>query len=94
MYSTQFNTKILSSFAACVRSARAFKLLFLKNKMELKGAVSRDVLPFFLFHEKKPSGPLINRLKWFCLKIRFHEIFAKNSTLHRLSLRGDGLCAG
>ena len=36
-----------------------------------KGAVSRDFLPFFLFHESKPSGPLTNRLKWFCLKIRF-----------------------
>ena len=27
----------------------------------------------FLFHESKPSGPLINRLKWFCLKIRFRK---------------------
>ena len=25
----------------------------------------------FLFHESKPPGPLINRLKWFCLKVRF-----------------------
>ena len=36
---------------------------------------SRDTRFFgiFLFHESKPSGPLIKRLKWFCLKVRFHE---------------------
>ena len=39
---------------------------------QLKGAVSRDFLPLF-FHESLPSGPLINRLKQFFLKIRFHE---------------------
>ena len=38
-----------------------------------KGAVSRDFLSFFLFHESKPSGPGIYRLKWFCLEIRFRE---------------------
>ena len=30
-----------------------------------------EIFVIFLFHESKPSGPLINRLKWFCLKIRF-----------------------
>ena len=34
--------------------------------------MSRDVC-HFLFHESNPSGPLINRLKWCCLKIRFRE---------------------
>ena len=43
------------------------------NTALLKGAVSRDFLAFFLFHELKPSGPLKNRLKWFCFKIRFCE---------------------
>ena len=44
----------------------------------LKRTVSRDFLAFFLFHESNPSGPLINRLKCFCLKIVFVEIFTKN----------------
>ena len=39
----------------------------------IKWAVSRDFCHFFLFHESKPLGPLINRLKWFCLKIHFCE---------------------
>ena len=26
---------------------------------------------FGFFHERNPPGPLINRLKWFCLMIRF-----------------------
>ena len=36
----------------------------------IKGAVSRDFLPQF-FYESKPSGPLINKLKWFYLKVCF-----------------------
>ena len=46
----------------------------LRDKLQdLKGAVSRDFQPLFFFHESNPSGPLINRLKWFFLKIRFRE---------------------
>ena len=41
----------------------------------VKGEVSRDFLPLFFFHESNPSGPLINRLKWFFLKIRLCESF-------------------
>ena len=37
----------------------------------VKGAVSRDLLAFFYFMNRSHLGPLINRLKWFCLKIRF-----------------------
>ena len=33
----------------------------------------------FSFHELKPSGPLIYRLKWFCWKICFHEDIYKIS---------------
>ena len=29
---------------------------------------------FFKFHESKPSGPLTNRLKWFCLKIILQSV--------------------
>ena len=53
----------------------------------------------FLLHESNPSGHLINRLKWFCLKISFclfiREISdsaqaytAWSQTLRRLTLRG------
>ena len=38
-----------------------------------KGGVSRDFRPQFFFHKSNPSGPLINRLKWFFIKIRFRE---------------------
>ena len=32
-------------------------------------AVSRDLLAFF--HKSNPSGPLVNMLKWFLIKIHF-----------------------
>ena len=37
----------------------------------LKGQCHEIFVIYFLFHESKPSGPLINMLKWFCLKIQF-----------------------
>ena len=33
----------------------------------------------FLFNESTPSGPLINRLKWFCSKISFRRFICKIS---------------
>ena len=70
----------------------------------LKGQC-HEIFWHFLFHESKPSGPLINRLKWFCLKVRFQgelrEKFdspqattARSQTLRRLTLGEVGLCAG
>ena len=44
------------------------KSLYDSSKSKLKGAVSRDFFDIFLFPESKPFGPLINSLKWFCLK--------------------------
>ena len=46
------------------------------KKMEVENLVTHSlkrgsVTRFFLFHESKPSGPLINRLNWFCLKVHF-----------------------
>ena len=38
----------------------------------LKGQC-HEIFWHFLFHELNPSGPLINRLKWFFLKIRFSQ---------------------
>ena len=43
----------------------------LNKHYHFKGVVSQDFLAIFLFHESKQSGPLINRLKWFFLKVRF-----------------------
>ena len=39
----------------------------------LKGQC-HEIFGIFLFHESKPFGPLINRLKWFCLKVRFCRV--------------------
>ena len=68
------------------------------NHFPDKVEVSQDFW-HFLFHESNPSGPLINRLKWFSLKISFRgdirEISdsmqantVKSQTLRRLTLRG------
>ena len=54
----------------CKNIARE-KINFANIGSNLKWAVSRDF--FFFFYELTPSGPLMNRLKWFCLKIRFRE---------------------
>ena len=48
---------------------RLFDLLPASEKT-LKGQC-HEIFGNFLFHESKPSGPLINRLKWFCLKVSF-----------------------
>ena len=49
----------------------------------LKWQCHKIILAFFLFRESNPPKPLINRLKWFCWKVRFrgdiHEI--SDSTL-------------
>ena len=60
----------------------------------LKGQC-REIFLNFLFHESKPSGPLINSLKWFCGDIRekFDSSQAntvQSRTLRRLTLRGVG----
>ena len=43
-----------------------------------------EIFWHFLFHESNPYGPLINRLKWFSVKIRFrgdiHEISDSTQT--------------
>ena len=52
----------------------------------------QEIFLHFFINYSNPSGPLINRLKLFLLKIRFRgdiQIFClKNSTTHRLLLRG------
>ena len=59
--------------------------------LNLKGLCHEIFNPYFC-HESNPSGPLINRLKWYFLKIRFCEdiriLSSKNSTPRRLTLRG------
>ena len=44
----------------------------------------------FLFHGSKPSEPLINSLKWFCLKIRFRKDICKNVTPRSVKRRRVG----
>ena len=70
---------------------------YIVNDIILSGSVTRFLRNFY--HESNPSGPLINRLKWFLLQIRFRgdirEIsdsaqvnIAWSKTLRRLTLRG------
>ena len=50
-------------------------MIFVKNSLPeppLKGQC-HEIFVIFLFHESKSPGPLKNKLKWFCLKIRFCE---------------------
>ena len=66
----------------------------------LKGAVSRDFCHLFYFLNRSHLGPLINRLKWFCLNTAFAESeiemsanlklanTARSLTPRRLTLRG------
>ena len=66
-----------------------YNFLKIKNPWEISfKRQCHEIFGNFLFHESKPSGPLINRLKWFCVSFVFGKIFAKNSTLCRLTLGG------
>ena len=50
------------------------------------------IFDLYFFPKSNPSGPLINRLKWFRLTIRFREdiriLSSKNSTLRSVILSG------
>ena len=50
------------------------------------------IFDLYYFHESTPPGPLINRLKWFCLKIHFRKDIwiwsSKILTLRGVILRG------
>ena len=46
------------------------------EKNYLKGQC-HEIFAIFLFNESKPSGPLINRLKLFCLKFSFCRDFGE-----------------
>ena len=43
------------------------------TKFLLQGSVSRDFRPPVFFHDLNPSGPLINRLKYFRIRFRFRR---------------------
>ena len=78
----------LSFFYANKKIKLCVKSMFLKILQTRKGLGSylnlkgqcHEIFWHFLFHESKPSGPLINRLKWFCLKVCFCREIHKNST--------------
>ena len=87
---TSTSERIRYSFFSFFTSIGGSGLKFFSSGYE-RDSVTR----FFgtsLFHESKPS--LINRLKWFCWKFVFEEIFAKNLFWRKLTLRKAGLCAG
>ena len=42
------------------------------NRIWFKESVSRDFWLLFFFHDSNPSGPLINRVKNFRIRFRFH----------------------
>ena len=44
-----------------------------KNESLFLKGECHEIFCHILFHESKPSGPWINRLKWFCLKVRFRK---------------------
>ena len=46
----------------------------------LKGSVSRDFRPPVFFHDSNPSGPLINRLKYFRIRFRFRRNIRSQSS--------------
>ena len=48
------------------RNLTMIHLIYLKGQCH-------EIFCQFLFQESKPSWPLKNRQKWFCLKIRFRE---------------------
>ena len=70
-----------------VQSFERVKLLLKHLKRQC-----HEIFDLYFFHESNPSGPLINRLKWFCLKIRIREDIqirsSKNSTLGSVILCG------
>ena len=104
MFPCQVYFNFLSAF-----SYRIFKNASLSGDLYqhsfLKGQCHEIFSHFYLFIESKPSGPLINRINWFCLKVCFHgdtreknrlesdsaqANTARSQPLHRLTLRGVG----
>ena len=69
---TRKRTKLFAKLF-CTVIYDGFDLSFMKEKSceksrdtaSLKGQCHK-IFAIFLFHESKPSGPLINRLKWVC----------------------------
>ena len=54
-----------------------------KWTVPLKGVCHEIFSLYIFFHDSKPSGPLTNRLKYFCILFYFAEIFkfSRNSAL-------------
>ena len=65
--------------------------LALKTRLPYLKRQCHEIFDLYFFHEWNPSGPLINRLKWFCLIIRFREDIGirslKNLTSRSVILR-------
>ena len=60
-----------------------------------KSHVSRDFRPLFVFYDLNPSGPLINRIKYFWIRFRFHwdiQIFKKPLSVHHTAESSSAVC--
>ena len=60
-----------------------------------KSHVSRDFRPLFVFYDLNPSGPLINRIKYFWIRFRFHwdiQIFKKLLSVHHTAESSSAVC--
>ena len=69
----------------CASSFKATEAtLRLALSSTIKESVSRDFWPQFFYHDSNPSGPLINRVKYFRILLRFRRDIwsqsSKNST--------------
>ena len=78
-------------FPKVLWSKKYFRKL-IQQMLLLKGQC-HEIFDIFLFHESKLSGPLINRQKWLCLKVRFRgeireKFDSQSPTPRRLTLRG------
>ena len=63
--------------------------------MNIKGSVSRDFRPSVFFHDSYPSGPLINRVKYFRIRFQFRpdiQIFKKLSGVHHTAESSSTVC--
>ena len=57
----------------CVGHSLFFLFIYLWISISLKGQCHEIFNLNFFLHKSNPSGPQINRLKWFFLKIRFRK---------------------
>ena len=81
-YIVSVNLKNLKQSINALKILPVFKLLL---SYLFKGSESQDFWLSFFFHDSNPSGPLINRLKYFRIRFRFRrdiKILKKLCSVH------------